>query len=110
MISVMGGSVLDFRETPLPPGTTEVFVFACMGGCEIIVPPNLAVETHGFALMGGFGQFADAAPPPAGSPILKVSGFALMGGVDISVRLPGETARDAKRRMKEDRRLRRDSR
>jgi hypothetical protein len=110
VLSVMGGSVLDFRETALPPGVTEVWVFACMGGCEIIVPPTLSVETHGFALMGGFGQFADSPPAAPGAPILRINGFAIMGGVEIYVRLPGESARDAKRRRKEERQLRRDSR
>jgi hypothetical protein len=110
VMSVMGGSMLDFRETELPPGVTEVWVFACMGGCEIIVPPTLSVETHGFALMGGFGQFADSPPPAPGAPVLRINGFAIMGGVEIYVRLPGESARDAKRRRKEERQLRRDSR
>ncbi|MEO5510222.1 MAG: DUF1707 domain-containing protein [Longimicrobiales bacterium] len=108
VFAVMGGVALDFRETPLPPGITDIFVFACMGGCEIIVPPALTVETHGFALMGGFDHMAENPPAAPGSPVLRVNGFALMGGVEIMVRLPGETARDAKRRIKEDRRLRRD--
>ncbi len=110
VLAFMGGVVLDFRDTPLPPGVTEINIFALMGGCEIIVPPNLAVETRGFALMGGFSHFSDHAPPAAGSPVLRITGFALMGGVDISVRLPGETARDARRRLKDDRRRLRDSR
>src|SRR5690606_5901796 len=37
--ALMGGAVLDFRETPMPAGTTEVEVYALMGGVEIIVPP-----------------------------------------------------------------------
>jgi hypothetical protein len=110
VLNVMGGSMLDFRETPLPPGVTEVFILACMGGCEIVVPPTLAVEINGFALMGGFGHYADGPPAAPGGPVLRINGFALMGGVDISVRLPGETGRDAKRRLKETRQLRRDSR
>lgn len=110
VIAIMGGAVLDFRDMVLPPGVTEVFVMAVMGGCEIIVPPTLAVESHGFALMGGFGQFADNPPPAPGASTLRINGFALMGGVEIYVRLPGESARDAKRRRKEERQLRRDSR
>jgi hypothetical protein len=109
VLSIMGGSVLDFRDTDLPPGVTEVFVFACMGGCEIIVPPTLSVETHGFALMGGFVHLADSPPPSPSLPILRISGFAIMGGVEIHVRLPGESSRDAKRRRKEERQLRRSS-
>jgi hypothetical protein len=107
VFAMMGGALLDFRETPLPSGITDIYIFACMGGCEIIVPPTLSVESHGFALMGGFGQFSDSPPPAPGSPVLRIHGVALMGGVDIQVRLPGESARDAKRRRKDERRLRR---
>ncbi|MBA3968803.1 MAG: hypothetical protein H0X52_01725, partial [Gemmatimonadetes bacterium] len=41
------------------------------------------------------------------APLLRVSGLAIMGGVDIQVRLSGESARDAKRRLREVRRLQR---
>ncbi len=47
ILAVMGGGVLDFREANLAPGVTEIHVTACMGGVQIIVPPNLAVEMNG---------------------------------------------------------------
>jgi predicted membrane protein len=50
----MGGAELDFREVDLPPGETEVFIICMMGGAEIIVPPDLAVDASGIAIMGGF--------------------------------------------------------
>ena len=107
VLGLMGGVELDFRDTPLPPGVTEVFILACMGGVEIIVPPDLAVESHGFAFMGGFGHYSEGPPPRGSGPVLRINGFALMGGVEIHVRLPGETKRDAKRRKREDDRIRR---
>ena len=74
-----------------------------MGGTEIIVPPGLAVETHGSAIMGGF-QEVNRAPthPDADAPLLRVHGFVFMGGVDIRMRLPGESGRDAHRRQKRE--------
>jgi hypothetical protein len=99
--SVMGGMVLDFREALLPPGETEVWIFAAMGGAEIIVPPGLPVECDGFALLGGFdyGEEAMVAPDPD-TPLLRIRGFCLMGGVEVTTRHLGETAREAKRRRK----------
>jgi hypothetical protein len=98
VFTAMGGAALDFREALLDPGVTEVDIFCAMGGVEIIVPPDLAVETSGFAIMGGF---ASATPPahfdPA-RPLLRVNGIAIMGGVEIEVRLPGETEKQAKKR------------
>jgi hypothetical protein len=107
VLCLMGGADLDFREAQLAPGVTEVFVIACMGGCEIIVPPGLAVEVNGVGIMGGFGHRETGTQASPDAPVLRINGFALMGGVDVRVRLPGETAREAKRREREQRRGRR---
>jgi hypothetical protein len=104
-VAVMGGLSLDFREALLPPGETEVWIFALMGGAEIIVPPGLSVESDGIAIMGGFEHREEAVvrdDPDA--PVLRLRGFALMGGVEVAIRYPGESGRDAKRRLKELRR------
>ncbi len=108
VVSVMGGFSLDFREALLAPGETEVWLFSLMGGAEIIVPPGLTVEADGVAIMGGFAHSENASVnPDPDAPILRIRGISIMGGVDISVRFPGETERDAKRRRKELRRARR---
>lgn len=106
--ALMGGAGLDFREAKMPPGVTEVNIMAIMGGVEVLVPPGLAVETHGFGLMGGFegvDQVGVDTDPDA--PRLVIKGMAVMGGVEVAVRLPGETARDARKRRRELRRQRR---
>lgn len=108
-VAVMGGTQLDFREAVFGPGLTEVQVFAVWGGVEIIVPPGLRVESHGVAIMGGFDHVADASPSDdMDVPTLRITGLALMGGVEVSVRHAGESARDARRRRKlEQKELRR---
>lgn len=107
-IALMGGAGLDLREARLGPGVTEIRVIAIMGGTEIIVPPGLAVQTRGFGFMGGFeGVDQPSADPDPDAPIVIIKGIALMGGVEVAVREPGETARDARRRRKDERRARR---
>ena len=107
-VSVMGGSELDFREATMGPGVTELQIFAVCGGVDVIVPPGLNVESHGIAIMGGFEQQVDEYHnPDLHTPTLKITGVAIMGGVDVRVRHPGETARDARRRRKLERRERR---
>lgn len=104
VLTLMGGAELDFREARFGTGVTEVEIFAMMGGVEIIVPPGVVVDSGGFALMGGFGHGpgrTEATAPDA--PVLRVTGIAIMGGVDIHVRLTGESASDAKRRQREER-------
>lgn len=108
LVAVMGGGVLDFREVRLPPGETEVTILAVMGGAEIIVPPGMAVDCNGIAIMGGFGHAGNLPASNAAGPILRVNGFALMGGVDVQVRAIGETGQDAHRRLREERRRLRD--
>jgi hypothetical protein len=103
--AIMGGAELDFREAQLGPGVTELQIFACMGGVHIIVPPTLAVDMDGSALLGGFDQ-TDRAPvtPDPSRPLLRITGFAFMGGVHVETRLPGETAADMRRRNRAARR------
>lgn len=108
-LAVMGGTELDFREAVLGPGVTDVQVFAMWGGVEIIVPPGLRVESHGLALLGGFEHVEDVrdGPDDPDAPLLRITGAALMGGVDITFRHPGESARDARRRRRGERKRRR---
>jgi hypothetical protein len=105
VVACMGGVDLDFREARLAPGVTEVVVFALMGGARLIVPPTLAVEVEGTAIMGGFDHTVRApAEIDPDRPRLRVSGVAMMGGVSVETRLPGESDRQARRRRRHERR------
>ena len=66
-------------------GVTEVVVTAILGGVEIIAPPGADVESDGFALMGEFTHLAHRSPHPR-SPVLRVRGFSLMGGVKVKIK------------------------
>lgn len=106
-VAVMGGVELDFREALFSGEPIHIHAGAMMGGVDILVPPGVRVETDGFAFMGAFEEDTEAAGlAPADAPLIRVSGFAFMGAVEISSRYPGETARQAKRRRKEEARRR----
>ena len=64
-----------------------------MGGVEIIVPEDVTVRVTGVGFMGAFDHKRQHEAPP-GSPVLTVSGFAFMSGVEV---------RPPKRRKKKDR-------
>jgi hypothetical protein len=87
-LAAMGGVELDFRDAVLAPGSvTTINCFAFWGGIDITVPPDVHVETGGFALMGGFDQSGEAWPDlDDDAPVIQINGFALMGGVDVKVR------------------------
>lgn len=103
-VALMGGARLDFREARLGAREVRVTVVAIMGGAEILVPPGMRVEVAGSAFMGAFEHRAEGPPPGREAPVLRIDGFALMGGVEVKVRLPGESERDARQRRKAERR------
>jgi hypothetical protein len=108
IFAMMSGTHLDFREARFPPGPVDVEIYAVMSGTHIIVPPGLAVETHGVAIMGGFEEVnRTSAHPDPDAPLLRVHGFVMMGGVEIRMQLPGETRHEAKRRHRRDERAQR---
>lgn len=115
VVAVMGGAEIDFREAEFGAPETDLFVLAIMGGVDVVVPPGVRVESNGLAIMGGFGGAAMRGRSGAGprgetahpkAPLVRIRGFALMGGVDVSVRLPGESQRDARKRLRAERKAR----
>ena len=103
-LGVLGGLSLDFREALVGPGITDLSVLSVLGGTEIIVPPEMAVEVDGMAVLGAFEHQTDVqlrSNPEL--PTLRVRGLAVLGNVKVQVRLPGETAREAKKRRRLER-------
>jgi hypothetical protein len=85
VFALMGGAELDFREAVMLEGVTEVSIFAMMGGVNILVPPDIDVQSEGFGLMGGFTHLGHRAEE-ADAPLLRIKGLAVMGGVDVKVK------------------------
>lgn len=82
IVSIMGGANVDLRGVGQD---VTVQAFALMGGCEIVVDPDAVVEVTGVGFMGGFADQAGA-PAHPGGPRLRVTGFAMMGGVSVTLR------------------------
>ncbi|WP_419861423.1 DUF1707 SHOCT-like domain-containing protein [Candidatus Palauibacter sp.] len=106
-VTVMGGTDLDFRQATFATETVSVRLLALMGGVDIVVPPGVRVEWGGIALMGGVSTPEPDTPPAPDAPVIRISGLVCMGGVDVVERHPGESARDARKRIKRDRKARR---
>jgi hypothetical protein len=104
VLAMMGGAELDLREARFAPGETEIMVFAFWGGVEIIVPPDVRVDSGGIAIMAGFDHQHSGLPDPGeDAPLVKIGGVAIMAGVEILVRYAGETEKEAKKRLREAR-------
>ena len=85
VLAIMGGVELDFRDADMLDGTTEVNVLAIMGGCKIVVPPDVAVDVNGSGFMGGFTHLRHR-PPDQDAPLIRIKGLAVMGGVEVKVK------------------------
>ena len=88
VIAVAGGVVLDLRQARFSPGVTEIEVFCLGGGVEVIVPPDVRVESMGVAIMGGFDSSDNDADAQPDAPLVRINGVAVMGGVETKVKLP----------------------
>lgn len=98
---MMGSVVADLREARIPEGESQVEVFLVMGSIELFVPPGVRVELAIHTLAAEASYRADPHYfTEADAPVIRVTGSAYFGSVDVSTRLPGESARDAKRRVK----------
>ena len=87
-VAVMGGVEIDLREAQLDAAEIRITAVAVMGGVDVIVPEGVRVEMGGFALMGGNSSPRDPGPDAPGAPVVRVSAWSLMGGVDVKRRRP----------------------
>jgi class 3 adenylate cyclase len=105
-LAFMGGVTLDLRDAEIQGDEITVRCYAFMGGIEIIVSEGVEVHMSGIPFMGGFDNKIADVPVLPGTPIVKVTGFAFMGGVDVKSK--ASPAEEQKR--KEDRRRARQER
>ncbi len=88
-LAVLGSVVIDLRDVVLPPGVTTIQVSAVLGSVEIIVPPNLAVESDGSGILGSFeGMQRVPHDPDPDLPVLRVQGRAVLGSIEVHTRVP----------------------
>ncbi|TVQ27217.1 MAG: DUF1707 and DUF2154 domain-containing protein [Spirochaetaceae bacterium] len=86
-ITVFGGTEFDLRNTAFVPGEYyEIECFAVFGGVEVIAPPGVNVVVSGSGLFGAFEGVSHTAGPDR--PTVTVKGFALFGGIEVSVKGP----------------------
>jgi hypothetical protein len=82
----MGGADLDLREAQFAAREVTITINAIMGGADIKVNPHTHVIMEGTGIMGGYSGPSDRVPAELdeNSPVLRIKGFALMGGVSVS--------------------------
>ncbi|MBO0844874.1 MAG: DUF1707 and DUF2154 domain-containing protein [Nocardioides sp.] len=90
----MGGADLDLRRAQFASREVVITVNAIMGGADIKVNTHTHVIMEGTGIMGGYSGPNDKTPVELDetSPVVRIRGFALMGGVGVSRKpAPGDT-------------------
>lgn len=83
--AIFGGVELDLRRAVLSQREVTISINAIFGGVEVTVPPGVRVAN---SLTGVFG--GSSGPPDdtddLDAPVIRITGFAMFGGVDIKRR------------------------
>jgi hypothetical protein len=93
---MMGGVVLDLRQTTLKQRPAHVDLLAVMGGVVLVVPDDWTVRLEVEPTMGGTRDGRTGRAEGDRPVDLVVSGRVVMGGLDVASELPGERWRRAK--------------
>jgi hypothetical protein len=88
-IGIMGGDEIDLREAEIEGGELILNLYSLMGGANVYVPDSIEVELGGVSIMGGNEVRGYDRPSRPGAPVVRIRGFALMGGATV-YRLPAE--------------------
>ncbi len=86
VFAFMGGATMDLREAQFAAREVTITVNAIMGGADITVNPHTHVILEGTGIMGGYSGPSDRTPAEldTNSPVVRIRGFAIMGGVSVS--------------------------
>lgn len=87
--ALMGGIEIDLTDANFEDAETTIQAFAFMGGIDIYVPDDIVVQVNGTGFMGAFENHArNPSQPRPGAPLVKITGLAVWGGVDVKRRKP----------------------
>lgn len=93
ILTVMGGTDIDFCDATFSHRVTRVKVYCVMGGVDIKVPEGVNVSTKAFCILGGVGNKARGRHDPD-APTVIIEGLVLLGGVDVKVKIQKKSTKE----------------
>ncbi|MGH7604646.1 MAG: LiaF domain-containing protein [Gemmatimonadaceae bacterium] len=93
-VAILGNVEIDLRRAVVGLGMSHIEVVAVLGNVEIIVPPEIAVECDGDALLGTFSlEFAGRVNTALADRerVVRVTGSAYAASVTVRVKGPDES-------------------
>ena len=97
-LALMGGVDIDLRSARFVSRETVINAYAMWAGINVYVNAQTRVVVDGIGIMGAFDVARDKVEADLGpdSPVVRVTGLALMAGVTVQRRpMPGERRRRA---------------
>jgi len=99
VVAIMSDTKIDFTHASMPGGTVEVHLRAIMASCKLVVPPNVRVINETHSVMSNVRSrahelLADGTVATDDSPVIRLTGLALMSDVRIVVRRREEPVYD----------------
>lgn len=93
--AMLGGITIDLRQAHFTSPEVVIAANVVMGGIDVIVDAYTRVVVEGIAIMGAFEEGRARVEPELGpdSPVVRVRGVALMGGVTVVRKPPPGTRR-----------------
>lgn len=89
--ATFGSVELDLRHAVFQQATTQIDIDAKFGSVEIYLPAHVVIENSGSGIFGSFsildatrGELNDAGVRRAGAPVLRITGRAIFGSVEIT--------------------------
>ncbi|GAA4625155.1 DUF1707 domain-containing protein [Actinoallomurus vinaceus] len=95
VVAVFGGVELDLRQAVLAQREVTINVSAILGGVSITVPPGVRVLSSVASILGGCQLPSDETVGPD-APVIRLTGMALLGGVDVKRAASGDSTGSAK--------------
>lgn len=82
-VAVAGSLDIDLTQARFEARETTIRATALFGGISVTVPDDITVVVNGTGFLGGFeGHAAPESQPD--SPVVRVTGFAMAGSVDVT--------------------------
>jgi len=99
VVAIMSDTKIDFTHAAMPGGMVDVHIRAIMASCKLVVPPNVRVINETHSVMSNVRSRADELLPDGAlttldSPVIRLTGLALMSDVRIVVRRREEPVYD----------------
>lgn len=82
-IAVMGGIEIDLSRARFTQQHTTISASCFWGGIVIYVPEEVTVQVDGTGIMGGFDDKTHRTETIPGGPVVRITGVAIMGGVEV---------------------------